>query len=453
MRTVIDGAAVCTVNQAGTEYASGHVVVVDGIIESVGPGAAPGGPVHRRVDGRGCLVTPGLVNTHHHLYQWATRGLAQQSDLFGWLTQLYPIWAHLDEEITHAAATAGLVRLARTGCTMAADHHYLFPRHGGDQLAAVVSAASRVGVRLHAVRGSMDRGRSAGGLPPDSLVESLDDALGGTHDAIGRYHDESPGALVRVAVGPCSPFSVTPELMLGAAGLARHSGVRLHTHLAETVEEDQQCAAEFGCTPAEYAERMGWLGEDVWHAHGIHLSDQAVRRFGRTGTGVAHCPSSNARLGAGIARVADLLDAGAPVGLGVDGAASNEDGGLSVELRQAMYLARLRGGPQALTARQALHLGTLGGARCLGRQDEIGSVEPGKQADLAVWRVDGLAHAGIADPVAALVFGARPPLALLLVAGRTVVEDDECRTLSEPDVTMDLAAASGRLANRAGVAG
>jgi 8-oxoguanine deaminase len=291
----------------------------------------------------------------------------------------------------------------------------------------------------------MDRGESHGGLPPDSIVETLDGALSGTQEAIDRYHDESPGAMVRVAVGPCSPFSVSEELMSGAVELARDKGVRLHTHLAETVEEERQCLAEFGCTPAEYADKLGWLGEDVWLAHGIHLADDAVRRFGTTGTGVAHCPTSNARLGAGIARVRDLTEAGAPVGLGVDGAASNEDGGLGTELRWATYLARLRGGPESLSARQALWLGTMGGARCLGRQGEIGSLEPGKQADLALWRLDGLEHAGIADPVAALVFGALPPLALLLVGGRVVVQDDEIRTLSEVDAADALRRASIRL--------
>jgi 8-oxoguanine deaminase len=448
MRTVIDGAAVCTVDPAGMEYTTGHVIVQDGVIESMGAGPAHStGPVDRLVDGRGCLLTPGLVNTHHHLYQWATRGLAQECNLFDWLTTLYPIWAGIDEEITHAAATAGLARLAKTGCTTVADHHYVFPQHGGDVLAAVINAAARVGVRLHAVRGSMDRGRSDGGLPPDSIVESTDGALAGTQSAIDRYHDGSPGAMVRVAVGPCSPFSVSTELMTGGAELARSTGVRLHTHLAETIEEEHQCLAENGCTPAEYAEKLGWLGADVWLAHGIHLSDEAVRRFGATGTGVAHCPTSNSRLGAGIARVRDLIDAGAPVGLGVDGAASNEDGGLGIELRAAAYLARQRGGPETLTARQALWLGTIGGARCLGREHEIGSIEPGKQADLALWRLDGFEHAGIADPVAALVFGALPPLRLLLVGGRTVVEDDESSVVSEVDIAAELRAASTRLAS------
>ncbi len=449
MRTVIDGAAVSTVDDSSAEYAVGHVIVNDGVIEAVGDGPAPDlGEVDRRVDARGCLVTPGLVNTHHHLYQWATRGLAQQSNLFDWLTTLYPIWAGIDERITHAAATAGLARLARTGCTTAADHHYVFPENGGDVLAAVVDAARNVGVRLHAVRGSMDRGQSHGGLPPDSIVESLDGALAGTEEAIDRYHDSAPSAMVRVAVGPCSPFTVSEELMTGAAELARRKEVRLHTHLAETIEEEQQCLAETGMTPAEYAEKLGWLGEDVWLAHGIHLSDDAIRRFGATGTGVAHCPTSNARLGAGIARVRDLTDAGAPVGLGVDGAASNEDGGLGSELRWATYLARQRGGPESLTARQALWLATMGGARCLGWQDDIGSLEPGKQADLAIWWLGDLEHAGIADPVAALVFGALPPLRLLLVGGRTVVEDDEIDTVSEVDVATALRDASERLAAR-----
>ncbi|HEV8560221.1 MAG TPA: 8-oxoguanine deaminase [Actinophytocola sp.] len=451
MRIVVEDAAVSTVDEVGTEYGAGHVIINDGVIERVGPGPAPDlGPVDRRVDGRDCLATPGLINTHHHLYQWATRGLAQQADLFQWLTTLYPIWARIDGEITHAAATAGLARLALTGCTTAADHHYVFPSGKGDLLAAVVEAAGAVGIRLHAVRGSMDRGQSRGGLPPDSIVETMDGALAGTEEAIDSYHDASPEAMVRVAVGPCSPFSVSPELMSAAMELARYKGVRLHTHLAETVDEEEQCRAEFGCTPAEYAEKLGWLGHDVWLAHGIHLSDGAVRRFGDSGTGVAHCPTSNARLGAGIARVRDLTGAGAPVGLGVDGAASNEDGGLGAELRWATYLARLRGGPEALTARDALRLATIGGARCLGRQEELGSLEAGKQADVALWRLDGVEHAGIADPVAALVFGTLPPLALLLVGGQTVVEDNEIRTVSTVDTADALRVASARLVEVAG---
>jgi len=452
VRTVIEGAAIATVDAAGTEYTDGYVMVNGGLIESVGAGSAPADlPSDRRVDGRGCLITPGFVNTHHHLYQWATRGMAQQSDLFDWLVRLYPVWAGLDEDITRAAAAAGLVRLARTGCTTAADHHYIFPRGVGDLLGATIDAAQTVGIRLHAVRGSMDRGTSSGGLPPDSLVEDTAAALDGTGEAISRWHDASRNSFIRIAVGPCSPFSVSADLMSGAAEVARAAGVRMHTHLAETVEEEKQCLSEYGCTPVEYAERLGWVGQDVWLAHGVHLSDGAIRTLGSSRTGIAHCPTSNSRLGAGIARVADMLAAGVPVGLGADGAASNEDGGLGGELRQAMYLARLRDGAGALDARRALWLATMGGATCLGRQDELGSLEPGKLADLAVWRLTGVEHAGIADPVAAMVFGSLPPLALLLAGGHAVIEDDESCLVTESDVARDLAAASTRLARKAGM--
>ncbi|HEX2134269.1 MAG TPA: 8-oxoguanine deaminase [Actinophytocola sp.] len=448
MRTVIENAAVVTVT--GAEYASGHLVATDGVIESVGAGPAPAGRVDRYVDGAGCLVTPGLVNTHHHLYQWATRGLAQDSTLFEWLTELYPVWAGLDEKITHAASLAGILRLALTGCTTVADHHYVHPREGGDLARSIVDASAVVGTRIHLVRGSMDRGESDGGLPPDSIVEDIDAALAGTADVIDSYHDTEPDAFARVAVGPCSPFTVTEELMRETAALGRDKGVRLHTHLAETLDEERQCLDEFGCTPVEYAERTGWLGDDVWLAHGVHLSDTAIARLGATGTGVAHCPTSNGRLGTGIARVADLLAAGVPVGLGVDGAASNEDGGLGGELRAATYAARATGGPAAMSARDALRMATIGGARCLGRQDELGSLEVGKLADLAVWRVDGVEHAGIADPVAALVFGALPPLVLLLAGGRVVVQDGVCTTVSAAETAAALRRESARLLAKAG---
>ncbi|GAB3477682.1 8-oxoguanine deaminase [Amycolatopsis cihanbeyliensis] len=444
MRTLIENAAISTVDSAGTEYRSGYVLVEGSRIAAVGEGRAEL-PADTRIDARGCLVTPGLVNTHHHLYQWATRGMAADGTLFEWLGELYPVWAGLDAEITHAAAGAGLARLARTGCTTVADHHYVFPRDGGDQLAALVSATHRIGLRTHLVRGSMDRGESAGGLPPDRLVEDTETALLGTEHAIDTYHDPTPDARVRIAAGPCSPFTVTEKLMLGAAELARRKGVRLHTHLAETLDEQRQCVAETGRTPAEYAEDLGWLGADVWLAHTVHLDSGAVRRLGVTGTGSAHCPTSNGRLGTGIAPVRELLDAGVPVGLGVDGAASNESGGLGEELHQALLQARQRGGPRALAVREALHLGTMGGARCLGREHELGSLEPGKLADLTVWRLDGLAHAGIEDPVAALVLGATPPVELLLVGGETVVDRGELRTADEPALAAELRAASAKL--------
>ncbi|MFF3856109.1 8-oxoguanine deaminase [Micromonospora sp. NPDC002575] len=448
---VIDNCAVATVDAAGTEHRAGHVVVGDdGRIAAVGAGpAGPVDPSARRVDGAGCLATPGLVNTHHHLYQWVTRGLAQQSDLFGWLTTLYPVWAHLDAEIVHAAASAGLGWLALSGCTTSTDHHYVFPPGRDDPLAAEIEAARLVGLRFQPCRGSMDLGRSAGGLPPDSLVEDTESALLATEAAIDRHHDPSPGSMVRISVAPCSPFSVTGTLMRESAALARRRGVRLHTHLAETVEEEEYCRATHGCTPVEYAEQLGWLGDDVWLAHGVHLDDPAVAKLAATGTAVAHCPSSNARLGAGTARVPDLLAAGVPVGLGVDGAASQEAGQLGAELRQALYAARLRGGPAALTARQALALGTMGGARCLGRADEIGSLEVGKLADIALWRVDGLGHAGIDDPVAALVLGPPAPLALLLVGGRTVVEHAELRTADADALAVAATRAHRRLLERA----
>ncbi|MEU8024354.1 8-oxoguanine deaminase [Micromonospora haikouensis] len=448
---VIDDCAVATVDAAGTEHRAGHVVIGDdGRIAAVGPGpAGPVDPSARRVDGTGCLATPGLVNTHHHLYQWVTRGLAQQSDLFGWLTSLYPVWAHLDADIVHAAAAAGLGWLALSGCTTSTDHHYVFPPGRDDPLAAEIAAARRIGLRFQPCRGSMDLGRSAGGLPPDSLVEDTEAALLATEAAIDRHHDPSPGSMLRVSVAPCSPFSVTGTLMRESAALARRRGVRLHTHLAETVEEEEYCRATHGCTPVEYAEQLGWLGDDVWLAHGVHLADPAVAMLAATGTAVAHCPSSNARLGAGIARVPDLLAAGVPVGLGVDGAASQEAGQLGAELRQALYAARLRGGPAALTARQALALGTMGGARCLGRADEIGSLEVGKLADVALWRIDGLGHAGIDDPVAALVLGPPAPLALLLVGGRTVVEDAELRTADADALALAATGAHRRLLERA----
>ncbi len=308
----------------------------------------------------------------------------------------------------------------------------MFPKGRGDLFEAEVRAARDLHVRFHPCRGSMDRGRSYGGLPPDEIVEDRDEILAATEAAIDAYHDPSFSSMLRVAVAPCSPFSVSEELMTGAAALARRKGVRLHTHLAETLDEEEHCREQFGCTPGEYMEKLGWLGSDVWFAHCVHLHDDDIRRFAATGTGTAHCPSSNGRLGAGIARVADLLAAGAPVGLGVDGAASSELTSLAGELRQALLFQRAVRGPRALTARQALELGTLGGARCLGRQDEIGTLEPGKLADLAVWRVDGY-RAAVADPVCALVFGPVPPLDLLLVGGRTVVERGELRTgVSDP---------------------
>jgi cytosine/adenosine deaminase-related metal-dependent hydrolase len=434
---ILSGCHVLTMNPARDEYVAGHVVVEGDRITAVGSGPVRDADGHR-VDATGCLVTPGLVNTHDHLYQWATRGRAVDAPLFGWLTELYPVWARIDAGIAHAAATAALAWLARTGCTTTMDHHYLFPERGGDLLAATIEAATGVGLRFHPTRGSMDVGESAGGLPPDDVVEDIGAILAATQAAIDRFHDPSPGSMVRVGVAPCSPFSCSRELLTESAKLARSypqsSGVRLHTHLAESVDEDDYCLEHFGCKPVEYMDSIGWLGPDVWLAHGVHLDDHAISRIAATGTGVAHCPCSNARLGSGICRTRSLLDAGVPVGLGVDGAASQEAGSLVGEVNAAALFARAAGGAGAMTVREAVELGTLGGARVLGREAEIGSLEPGKLADIALWRLDRLPHAGIADPVAALVLGPPPPLELLLVGGRTVVERDRVVAVDEQQV-------------------
>jgi len=440
---VIENAYVATVS--GDEYESGHVAIDGNRIASVGPGPAPDSP-GPRIDGSGCLATPGLVNTHHHLYQWLTRGLVQDGTLFEWLTTLYPVWARIDAESVHAAAAANLGWLALSGCTTSTDHHYVFPREGGDLLEAEITAAAEIGVRFHPCRGSMDLGRSQGGLPPDEVVEDRDQILAATEAAIDRWHDPSFDAMTRIAVAPCSPFSVTGDLMRESAALARRKGVRLHTHLAETLDEEEFCREQFGLTPAEYVEDLGWLGDDVWLAHCVHLNDDAIKRFADTGTGVAHCPTSNGRLGAGSARVRELLDAAVPVGMGVDGSASNEANRLAAELQAALLVARLRGGPSALTARESLRLATLGGARCLGRDAELGSLEPGKLADIAVWRVDGLGAAGGVDPVWTFAFsGGALPLELLIVNGEVVVEHGELVTADAGALARNVAAASERV--------
>ena len=448
---VLEGAHVVTVDGSGSEFAGGHVVVTGNRITAVGPGAAPTGFAGgRRIDASGCLITPGLVNTHHHLYQWITRGLAVDDTLFGWLTTLYPVWGRIDADLVHTAASGGLTWLAKTGCTTTTDHHYVFPRDGGDVLQAEIAAAQRVGLRFQPTRGSMDLGQSKGGLPPDNVVEDIDVVLAATEAAIDAHHDPSFDSMLRIGVAPCSPFSVTGDLLEQAADLARRKGVRMHTHLCETVDEEDFCREKFGCSPVEYVESLGWLGPDVWLAHAVHLSDTAIASLAATGTSVAHCPTSNARLGAGISRSRDLRDAGVAVGLGVDGAASNEACSLLEEVRHALLFARARGGPQALTVRDALDMATMGGARVLGRADEIGSIEVGKLADLAVWRLDTLAHIDIADPVAALVLGAPPPLRLLMVNGRTIVEHDRPLTIDEDELAGEVALASRTLLARAG---
>ncbi|KUJ70921.1 hydroxydechloroatrazine ethylaminohydrolase [Streptomyces albus subsp. albus] len=448
-RIVIENCAIATVDANDTEYASGHVVVAGNRIESVGAGPAPRdlADVARRIDGTGHLATPGLVNTHHHFYQWITRGLAQDANLFDWLVALYPTWARIDEQMVHAAAQGSLAMMARGGVTTAMDHHYVYPKGSGDLSGTIIGAAAEMGVRFTLARGSMDRGTSDGGLPPDFAVETLDGALAGTEETVDRHHDASFDAMTQVAVAPCSPFSISTELLRQGAELARRKGVRLHTHGSETVEEEKFCHELFGMGPTDYFESTGWLGEDVWMAHCVHMNDSDIAAFARTGTGVAHCPSSNARLAAGIARVPDMLAAGVPVGLGVDGTASNESGELHTELRNALLINRLGSHREkALTARQALRLGTYGGARVLGRAQQIGSLEPGKLADLVLWKLDGIGHASIADPVAALVLGPAAPVTLSLINGEPVVEDGRLTTVDEDAIARSTRDEARRLA-------
>ena len=420
MTTLYANAWIVTMDDDRTERESGWMLIDDGFVRDVGGGPEP--RADERVDLNGAVVTPGLVNTHHHLYQTLTRARAQQADLFSWLRELYPVWAGVDAEAEYAAARTGIAELALSGCTMVFDHHYVFPRGRTGLIEAEVQAARELGVRIVASRGSMDLGESDGGLPPDELVEDLDAVLADTERLAGGLHEAERGARVQIAVAPCSPFSVTGKLMEESAVLARRLGLPLHTHLAETVEEEAYCRELYGCTPVEYLERLGWLAEDVWCAHCVHLSADDIARFGATGTGVAHCPTSNLRLGAGVAPVRDLADAGVRVGLGVDGSASNERSDLFLEVKQALLLARGRGGPEAMTARAALALGTRGGAAVL-RRDDIGSLEPGKCADFAVWSTDGLELGGADDLVAALVLSAPHRVDRLVVGGDEVVRD------------------------------
>jgi cytosine/adenosine deaminase-related metal-dependent hydrolase len=394
-----------------------------------------GQPPEPGEDLAGAVITPALINTHHHLFQTLTRARAQEADLFTWLKELYPVWARLDAEAEYAAARTGLAELALSGCGTVFDHHYVFPRGEDGLIEAEVEAARELGVRIVASRGSMDLGESDGGLPPDGLVEELDEVLADT-ERLAAVHETGPGARVQLAVAPCSPFSVTGRLMTESAELARRLELPLHTHLAETAEEEAYCQELYGCRPVEYLERLGWLAGDVWCAHCVHLDDGDVGKLAATGTGVAHCPTSNLRLGAGVAPVRRLLDAGGRVGLGVDGSASNERGDLLFEVKQSLLVARGREGPAAMTARQALWLATRGGAALLGR-DDLGAIEPGRCADLAVWRTDVIELAGASDPVAGLVLSAPHRVDRLLVGGDDVVRNGRLVRASEEEIAQE----------------
>ena len=433
MRTLFSNAYVVTMYDAGTEIPNGWLLVDGGFVEDVGSDNPP--PAEAFENLAGSLVTPGLVNTHHHLFQSLTRTRAQQGDLFTWLKLLYPLWQGIDAESEHAAARAGLAELALAGCTTVFDHHYVFPPGRDGLLEAEIEAARELGVRLVAARGSMDLGESSGGLPPDELVEEAEQVLEDTR-RLAALHEREAGAFVQVAVAPCSPFSVSKRLMTESAALARELGLRLHTHLAETVEEEEYCQGLFGCRPIEYLEQLGWLEEDVWCAHCVHLNHADVARLGQARTGVAHCPTSNMRLGAGIAPVRELLDRRVPLGLGVDGPASNERSDLLLETKQALLVARARGGPEAMTVREAFRLATRGGAEILARAD-IGSLEPGKCADFAVWRLDELQFGGADDPLAALVLSAPHRPDRLYVGGVPVVRDAQLVRANEHEIAAE----------------
>lgn len=435
--TVIRHAAtmVC-MDDARREIADGAVAFRGGVIAAVGttaelaPLAAAADSV---VDAAGCVVTPGLVNTHHHLYQSLTRALpgAVSAPLFGWLQRLYPVWARYSPEDVFAATQLGLAELALSGCSLTSDHLYLFPN--GARLDDSIAAAQAVGLRFHATRGAMSRGESDGGLPPDALVEREPAILADTIRVIDRFHDSAPGAMLRVAVAPCSPFSVSEGLMRDAAALAREKRVMLHTHLAEDADDVAWSLARFGCRPGDYAERLGWTGPDVWHAHGVRLDAGEIALFARTGTGIAHCPCSNARLGSGIAPVRAMRAAGVRVGLGVDGSASNDGGNLLHEARQAMLMQRAVGGAAAFDPRDALLIATREGAAVLGR-DDCGVLAPGSRADIAVWDMTGPASLGAWDLVAALVLCPPAGVRDLFVEGRQVVADGGLATVPLAEV-------------------
>lgn len=440
---------VATLDADRREIAGGWVRVVGNRVDAVGgPDEVPE-VADQVIDATGCVVTPGLVNTHHHMYQTLTRAVpgAQDCELFGWLKRLYPIWAGLTPEMIRVSTHTAMAELIMSGCTTASDHLYIYPN--GCRLDDSIEAAAEIGMRFHACRGSMSVGESKGGLPPDRVVEDEADILRDSQRLIETWHDPSDGAMLKIALAPCSPFSVSQDLMRESAAMARSFGVGLHTHLAETIGDVAYSRERFNRTPAQYAEDLGWTGEGVWHAHCVCLDDHGIDLFARTRTGVAHCPSSNMRLGSGIAPIRKMVDAGVPVGLGVDGSASNDSSHMLLEARMAMLLARVRdtgdgsGDPSALGARHALEIATRGGAAALGRHD-IGHLTPGMCADIAVFDVSGVAHAGaLHDPVAALLFAAPAGVKHSIINGRQIVRDGVLLTVD----TLRLAQSHNRLAH------
>ena len=418
-----------TMDAGRREIRGGGVYVVGNAIAAVGPAGELPSTADEVIDLAGHVVLPGLVNTHHHLFQTLTRAMprAQDAELFGWLKALYPVWARMTPEMIRVSAQTAIAELLLSGCTTTSDHLYVFPN--GARLDDAIEAASTTGIRFHATRGSMSVGESDGGLPPDALVEDEGAILADTRRVIEAWHDPSRHAMLRIGVAPCSPFSVSRELMRESAALARSYGVSLHTHLAENDGDVSYSRERFGRTPAQYAEDLGWVGRDVWHAHCVKLDAEGIALFARTGTGVAHCPCSNMRLASGIAPVRRMRDAGVPVGLGVDGSASNDAGHLLAETRQAMLLQRVGFGPSAMGAREALEIATLGGAAVLGR-DDVGALAPGMSADFVAFDLRQPGYAGaLGDPVAALVFCAPSSVAWSVVGGDVVVREGRIATI------------------------
>ena len=440
---------VVTMDDERRELSGGWVACRDGFVTAVGAAPDPPPPAARVLRADGCLVTPGLVNTHHHIFQNLTRSFrpATSASLFDWLTTLYPRWALLDEEASYLAAWVGLAELALGGCTTSSDHLYVHPAGGGDVLGAEIAAAREVGLRFHPTRGSMSLSEKDGGLPPDSVVQDEDTILAESEAAVAAHHDPSPGAMVRVALAPCAPFTVSPDLMRRTAELAERLDVRLHTHLAEDPDEDRYCLERYGRRPIEHFEDCGWGTDRAWVAHCIYPDEAEVARLGAWGTGVAHCPSSNMMIGGGgIAPVAEMRAAGVPVGLGCDGSSSTDCASLWLEARGALLLARQRGGPTSFTARDALELATRGSAACLGRLGELGVLAPGAAADLVAWKLEGPAFAGaLTDPVEALLRCGPVAAHHTVVAGRPVVEDGELRVPGLEEVLARHRAAAARI--------
>jgi cytosine/adenosine deaminase-related metal-dependent hydrolase len=445
---VVAGARLlATLDATFGELDGGWVAVHDGFVHAVGTSRDPAPEAKRVVDASGCLVTPGLVNTHHHLYQNLTRAFPPMTDkpLFGWLEALYPVWRSLDEEAAYVSAWVGLAELALSGVTTSTDHLYIHPRGAGDLLAAEIAASRDLGMRFHPTRGSMSLGRSRGGLPPDDVVEDDDEILAASEAAVRRHHDPLLGSMVRVALAPCSPFSVTEELMTRTADLAERLDVRLHTHLAENAEDDAFSLSRFGCRPVEHLDRVGWRTNRTWVAHCVTPSPDDVVRLGQAGVGVAHCPSSNMILASGLAPVQALRAAGCAVGLGVDGSSSADAASLWLEARTALLVAKVRDGAGAITARDVLSMATTGGAACLGRGGEIGCLRPGAAGDVAVWSLDGPVFAGaVADPIEAWLRCGPVAARHVAVAGRLVVEDGQ---IVNPGLA-DALAAHERIARR-----